>query len=268
MLILFYLFYFNKEIFQTLYLVKDSYFNKYLISLFPFILFTNILLSSNCLIDVHSFLSKRNLNFLFEYIIILLTILIGIPGNISFLNYLSDSKIISKSEKRNLINCFGGISFPFIYLVILQENTKKFLLISLLIVIELIIYFLNKEKSKKESIDYKIIQISPINKTGYSLFLILFSLLFFSLFTIPLNYVPSPFNFFFKSLIEFSYNMTFLSKINTHLSNFLLSITLSFSSLSLIFQVKLIDINFKIIDYLKKRAIITLFYISILFILI
>lgn len=267
MLILFYLFYFNKEIFQTLYLVKDAYFNKYLISLFPFILFTNILLSTNCLIDIHQFLSRRKLNFLFEYITILLTILIGIPGNITFLNYLSDSKIISESEKRNLINCFGGISFPFIYLVILQENTQKLLLISLLITVEFIIYFLNKEKIKKETIEYKIIQISPINKTGYSLFLILFSLLSFSLITIPFNYIESPFNYFLKSLIEFSYNMTFLSKINTPLSNFLLAITLSFSSLSLIFQVKLIDKNFKIINYLKKRVIITLFYISILFLL-
>ncbi len=266
-LILFiYLFLFNNQIIVQLKIVNNLYFQTYIISLFPFILFTNLVLKSNIIIDIHRFLIKRNLFFLFDVFIIILTILIGIPGNIGLLNYLKDSNIISNEEKQTYINCFGGISFPFIYLVILRECTKKIIIISILIAVETTIYFLNHPNKDYLEFDYKPTKISLINKTGNSLFVILFFLLTFSLFTIPFDLISYPYNYFFKSLIEFSYNLIILSKINSFLSNILVAATISFTSLSLIGQIKAMDLSFNIFKYIKKRGLITLYYLPILFI--
>lgn len=264
-LILFiYLFSFNNQIIAQLRIVNNLYFQTYIVSLFPFILFTNLVLKSNIIIDIHRFLIKRNCRFLFDVFVIILTILIGIPGNIGLLNYLKDSNIISSEEKQTYINYFGGISFPFIYLVILSECTKKIIIISLLIIVETTIYYLNHPKRKYLDINYKPTKRSLINKTSYSLLVVLFFLLTFSILTLPFNSISYPYNYFFKSLIEFSYNLIVLSKINSFLSNILVATTISFTSLSLIGQIKAMDSSFNIFEYIKKRALIALYYLPIL----
>ncbi len=264
LIIFIYLLLFNNQITSQLKIVNNLFFQTYIVSLFPFILFTNLVLKSNVIIDIHRFLTKKHCQFLFEILVIILTILIGIPGNISLLNYLNDSNIISSDEKQTYINYFGGISFPFIYLVILHECTKKIIIISLLIVVETTIYYLNRAKRNYLNARYKPTNISLINKTSYSLLVVLFFLLTFSILTLPLNSISYPYNYFFKSLIEFSYNLIVLSKIDSFFSNILIAITISFTSLSLIGQIKAIDSSFNIFEYIKKRALIALYYLPIL----
>ena len=264
-LILFiYLFLFNNQITSQLKIVNNLFLQTYIVSLFPFILFTNLVLKSNVIIDIHRFLTKKHCQFLFEILVIILTVLIGIPGNISLLNYLKDSNIISNDEKQTYINYFGGISFPFIYLVILNECTKKIIIITLLIIVETTIYYLNRTKRNYLTPCYKPTNISLIKKTSYSLLVVLFFLLTFSMLAIPFSSISYPYNYFFKSLIEFSYNLIILSKINSFLSNILIAITISFTSLSLIGQIKTIDSSFNIFEYIKKRAVVALYYLPIL----
>lgn len=264
LILLIYLFLFNNQITSQLKIVNNLYFQTYIISLFPFILFTNLVLKSNVIIDIHRFFTKIHCQFLFEILVIILTILIGIPGNIGLLNYLEDSNIISNDEKQTYINYFGGISFPFIYLVILHECTKKIIIIALLIIVETTIYYLSRTKRNYLNARYKTTNISLINKTCYSLLIVLFFLLTFSILSIPFDSLMYPYNYFFKSLIEFSYNLIVLSKINSFLSNLLVAITISFTSLSLIGQIKAIDSSFNIFDYIKKRALVALYYLPIL----
>ena len=258
-LYLIYLFIFNKQIVYSLSLVSDIYFKSYLVSLFPFILFTNLLLKANVIITIHKYLIRHNKLFLFDIFIIILMILIGIPGNINLMNYLHSSNLINKKEKDVYINCFGGISFPFVYLVLLNQSQNKYLIISILIIVELFMFFFSHCK-KEEKTDYKYIpiEINVIKQTGWSLFVILFSLLAFSSLTSLVNN-RNLICIFFKGLIEFSYNCLQLSKYNTLLSTLLLTFIISFSSLSLIVQIKSIDASFKVLPYLKKRAIIALF---------
>ena len=256
---LIYIFIFNKQIVYSLSLVSDIYFNRYLVSLFPFILFTNLLLKTNVIIDLHKFFYLHKKLYIFDVVIIFLVILIGIPGNINLLNYLFDSNIINKKEKENYINYFGGISFPFIYLVLLSQSHKKYLIILLLLLVELTMYLFSYQKQERErEYKYNIIKIDVIKQTGYSLLVILFSLLAFSSLTALISN-QDPFFVFIKGLIEFSYNCLLLSKSNTIVSTLLLTFIISFSSLSLVVQIKSIDPSFKIFSYLKKRAFCALF---------
>ena len=256
-LYLIFIFTFNKEIKLILEEMTDIYFSTYIACLFPFIFLINLFLSTNYLIDICKKLKKAP--FLFDIFIILLIILIGIPGNVSLIKYLEDSKIISKQKKDNLVNNFLGISFPFYYFVILQNHPLKNLIIFILLGSNLVLYLLSNYKESPKQINALEIKINPIIKTGISLYSILFSLLLFSTFTIiPKMFFKGETLFFINSLIEFSYNLISLSKIETLPGILLLLFSLSFTSCSLILQIKLSDNSVNIMQYIKRRFIIAL----------
>ena len=265
---LLYLFIFNEQITSFLSIVNNLFFKTYIVSLFPFIVFTNLVLKSKIIISIHKWLLNKNKLIIFDIFIIILTILIGVPGNINLINNLIKSNVISKAKGNQLIYCFGGISFSFIYLVILQNNNLKYLLIILLIFSEILCYYLSKKDNYSLiNITYINYDFSLIKQTGYSLFSVLFSLLFFSLFNYPFSFISSPYSYLLNGLIEFSYNSILLSEINTNLSNLLLIFLLSFSSLSLITQIKANYQELDVFKYIKKRAFIALFALLFTFVL-
>ena len=268
LLYLIYLFIFNKEVTFYLSNISNIFFIKYIASLFPFILITNLFLKSNILIDIHKLLISKKLNFIFDIFIIILTILIGVPGNINLLNYLNKTNIISKKKYDNLLSSFGGISFPFIYLVILIDHQIKYPFIILLIIIQSTLFLLSSKKEEHRSINYFPYKLDIIKQSLFSLGVILFYLLTLSSIYLIFNYLPIPYNYFFNGLIEFSINSINLSNINSLISTMLLCFLLSFTSLSLILQIKSLSLDFNIKNYIKKRAIIALLVTLIIFLLI
>ena len=168
-----YLFIFNKEIVNYLHEVNILFFSNYIISLFPFILAINLLLKSDVLISIYSFIKKKKIDFLFEIIIIILIILIGVPGNLNLLNYLEKTKMISSRRKSTLLNSFGGISFPFLYFVILNKQNYKLFLLILLVFIETMNYLLYRNKEANEQINYLPYCVNVVKHTGFSLYVVL-----------------------------------------------------------------------------------------------
>lgn len=268
LLFLFYIFIFNKEITSHLSNVLNIFFKKYIASLFPFILITNLFLKSNILINIHLFLNSKKLSLLFDIFIIILIILIGVPGNINLLNYLYKTNIIDKKKYNNLLSSFGGISFPFIYFVILNTNQMKNTFLLLLISTQVLIYFLFKEKGNNSPIKYYKYQINIVKQTLFSLGIIFFYLLTLSSLYIFFINVPAPYNHFLNGLIEFSINAINLSNINNNISLILLCFLLSFTSLSLILQIKNLSTEINLINYIKKRALIALLVTPIIYLLI
>lgn len=268
LLYLIYLFIFNKEVTFYLSNISNIFFIKYIASLFPFILITNLFLNSNVLIDIHKFLISKRLHFIFDIFTIVLIILIGVPGNINLLNYLNKTNIINKKKYNNLLSSFGGISFPFIYLVILIDHQIKYLFIIILIIIQSTVYLLSQSEDKNQSINYYPYKIDIIKHSLFSLGVILFYLLTLSSLYLVFNYLPIPYNYFFNGLIEFSINSINLSNINSLTSTILLCFLLSFTSISLILQIKSLSIDFNITNYIKKRAVIALLVTFIIFLLI
>lgn len=255
---LFYLFIFNNQLIEDLSQINQMFFQRYLISLLPFIFFTNLFLKTNILIDIHKFCTKNKLLFFFNFTIILLTILIGIPSNINLLAYLEKSGMITQKQKSNLINCLGGISFPFMFLVILKNNPIKYLIIFIILGVEIFLYFYSNNKSELKEVKYTPYRVNLIESIIKSLTTILTSLIIFSSFNFLFAKFDTPFSLFIRGLIEFSYNSILLANIEAKSANLFLLIILSFTSLSLIFQIKLLDSNFNISEYIKKRAIIAL----------
>ena len=262
---LIYLFRHNKEIIKYLTEVNTIFFTKYIVSLFPFILTTNLILSNGLLIDFHRFFTKQKLIFIYDLFIIIIIILIGIPGNINLLNYLEKTNIISNKRKNLLLNSFGGISFPFLYFVILNQSQNKVKILVVLLIIEFLFYLLNKEKEKYKEVTYASYQINIVSKTGYSLYVVFFSLLTFSSLYLLFDFLPTPYSLFFNGLVEFSINLIYLSKETSLISSLLFTFLLSFTSISLISQIILIDPHINIMDYIKKRAIIALLVTILIF---
>lgn len=257
-LLIIYLFIFYTKIIPNLSIVNQLFFQRYLISLFPFIFITNLFMKNNGFFYLYKkFENHRNI---FNLIIILFVILIGLPGSINLLNHLEKIKIYNNKQKNHLLSCFGGISFPFVFLVLLNENIFRYKIIAILFFIEFCFYFynVNQDYEGNTILENDKANIDVVFSTLKSLATVLFSLLFFSLFNFIFNYFKSPFNNFFGGLIEFSYNCIQLSKNSDWLSIIFLNFIISFTSLSLISQIILLDENFKIVNYLKKRALIAL----------
>lgn len=267
-LYLVFLFLFNERIVQSLSVVNTLYFSRYLISLFPFILFTNLLLKSGFVSDFHRWCQKKNADLVFEIFSAFLIVLIGVPGNIQVIDSLKATGIIDEKGKENLLHSFGGISFPFIYLVILRDHPYRKEILFLFLAAEALYYCIFREKSpKKREFTYSEYPIPVIRRTGYSLFVILFSLLSFTSLGFLFDWVKEPFRYAINGLIEFSYNDIRLSQIRTGTSSLLLTFLLSFTSLSLIVQIKSVDPSFRIFKYVKARLCIALFSASCFFLL-
>lgn len=235
--------------------------NKYLISIIPFTFIINLLLSTNIINDFFMF----NKNQLFRNIlIIIIFILIGLPGNIIFVDYLNKSELISNDKKENIINCYGGISFPFIYVVLINSFSWKWLFLIIMYLIESIFFLYDyKIESKIQQIS-TINKVDPINNTIYGVSCAYFSFLIFSCISQFFNIIPNDISLIFKELIEFSYNLIQLTKIKSNAYILITVFLMSFCSLNILFQMKMLDKKINILKFIKKRAIIAL-YITLIF---
>ena len=209
-------------------------------------------------------ITKHKIN---KYALIILGIISGTPSLASMLNEEID-KSLTKDEVQNILNCFTMPSLPFLIALINGcdwNTTAKIIVIIIPFTIQFIVYFITSYKSK---CNYSEINISckkniisnAILSTAKTIVLMSGSIIFFSL-------MSYPFNLFFKGnvlmlvkgLFEFSYPLNYFFSTYSSENIFYIIIIVSFSSVSLLAQVKLIVPNISLKEILKKRLIITAF---------
>ncbi len=266
---------------------KDAtilFFNKLFVTIFPFIILSDILIYY----DYHIFLNKifgKTISKLFNIdknttIVFILSILTSQPCNSLYIKDLLDKKIIDINTANKLLcfTYFPSISFVIgtIGLTIFNSFKIGLLLYFLTLLNNILIgLFLRKDKSNQlekvniiKDNNLFIILKKSILKAFNTLSIILGNLIFF---TIILNIINkyTKINIILKSIIystiEITNAINIISTINNiHLKFILTLFSLTISSLSILFQ------SFSILsDYNinKKRIIITKLLFSLLFIL-
>ena len=256
-------------------------------SLFPFMIFINFILYSNC-IDYLSLIFKpfERLFKLSKYGItcVVASILGGFPYcAIIVKNFLKENKISKEEAERLLISMFfPSVSFLFSSLYSI-DNKYIYNILSLYISSFILLYItsffkkynvvsLSNNKTKINiNNDYTSIYFNVMNDSIKSMFSITFSVLFFNLIISLINrFILNEYiSYFINGLLEFSSTSIniLLIENKTVFHYIILNIILSFSSFSIIFQSLFYtkDIGFKIKKLLLSRITISIISLLIYF---
>lgn len=205
-----------------------------------------------------------------EALIILLSMLSGYPNNIKLL----------KDKNNEYLNYISNYINPLFIITVVSKVYLKNIKIGLIILLSHIIsnlilmYLLrNKYTKTKEEHDYNLSISNTLNNTCNALKIILTNLLFISIFitllklTIPINNIIKA---FLIGLVEFSRGIYEISLLNIsiYLKGLLITIIITFQSLSIHFQIISINEKIKYIKFLLYRLLNVLLSIIIYFILV
>lgn len=252
---------YNKIIFSTL-------LYSFVPCLFPLFILINTFIESDGITYFYNKLKTTKFRRQLFYVFICFLLLnIGIPNSITIVNNLYNKNIISSEEKNKLFSSVGIVSFPFVYGIclsnIIDKNLSLFILIIYIVVNIAFLYI----QGFKINFDQNITITKNSNREIFnksltssikSIIIIVTTIMISSSFLFLINNIAVPFNYFIQGLIEFSYPSYNLSSINDHVSLTLLMFILSFPSFSTLLQIKLIDRNFKIIPFIRKRSVISI----------
>lgn len=238
--------------------IWSSFLIKIIPTLLPMLLLTNIFIKGGFFINIIRKFPKFR-----DVIIIFISILLGNPSSLIFLNDLKSQNIITYKEKEVFFSSFGGISFPFLYsLIITFDSLKGIYFLLIYYTGEFLIYFFIKNKTevkimniKKITINRNILFDSILASFKTLSIIICFSLLINFIFCMNLNVFNTlP---LLTCFIEFSYS-SFISLQNQNfITSLFMMMILSFTSLSLYFQVYYIDPCCIIENLIKKRWLIS-----------
>lgn len=262
------------------------FYNKIFVSVFPFIILSNILIYFN----YHLFLNKifkKTLNKLFNIssssIIFILSILSSMPSNSIYTKNLLDNKLISINEANKILTF---TYFPSISFIIGTIGYKMFNNIKIGIIILLCNYIYNILIGiylRKDKINFTLENKNLPNKTSFfdmltntilnafnTSFIILGNLIIFIIIINILNKYLNINNTLLSvvsGLLEMTSgsNMLSLLNININLKISLTSLIINFSGLSILFQSKSILNNYNI--NIKRILIIKLIFSIIVSIL-
>lgn len=232
----------------------------------PTIIFNNIFIYSG---GVPSLLEKSNLSNkakhnINKFTLIFLGLVSGTPALASMIN-TECTNTLSKKEAQNILNCFTSPSLPFLFALLNSTAISfylKILIIALPLIIEFIVFIINDKNNEilynpiynnKDNIISK-----SITSSAHTIVLMSGSIIIFAIISAPLKLLfYDNLLYLLQGLIEFSYPLHILLT-NTHPIQVIFSIIIiSFSSLSLITQVKLISPLISLKKLIKKRLIIT-----------
>lgn len=254
-------------------------------SLFPFMIFINFILYSNC-IDYLSVIFKpfEKIFKLSKYGItcVVASILGGFPYcAIIVKNFLKENKISKEEAERLLMSMFfPSVSFLFSSLYSLDDK-YIYNILSLYISSFLLLYItsffkkytFSSSTNKKINVnnDYTTIYFNVMNDSIKSIFSIIFSVLFFNIIISLINrFISNEYvSYLINGLLEFSStSINILLKDHKNIFHYIiLNIILSFSSFSIIFQSLFYskDIGFNIKKLLLSRITISLISLLIYF---
>ncbi|MCH5172423.1 MAG: hypothetical protein J1F31_06325 [Erysipelotrichales bacterium] len=184
---------------------------------------------------------------------------------------------LSKDEVQNILNCFTVPSLPFLLALINScgwNIAMKILVIAIPFCIQFIMFFICDYKIKNS--DTKLIVKSETNiiskaiiSTTKTIILMSGSIILFSLISYPLSlFLSGSILILAKGIFEFSYPLSYLFSSYSRENLFFIIGIISFSSISLLTQVKLLVPKISLKDIIKKRLIITASSILITLILI
>ncbi|MCH5179768.1 MAG: hypothetical protein J1F32_00940 [Erysipelotrichales bacterium] len=258
---------FSKQISQITTDVIVNFYIKVLPLLAPTILLNYIFIYSggisNIIYDVKlKDATKHKIN---KYSLIVLGLISGTPSLASMINEELD-KSLTKKEVQNILNCFTVPSLPFLIALINScsfNNISKILVIAIPFSIQFILFFINDQKIKSDHISFNApknenIISKAILSTARTIVLMSGSIILFSLVSYPFElFLKGNVLMLIKGLMEFSYPLSYLfSTYSIENLSFIIAI-ISFSSVSLLVQVKLIAPKVSFKEILKKRLIIT-----------
>lgn len=258
----------SKEIILS---TTNIFFNSLYPILFPSILLLDLINNNYYyqlfLLKISKYINKIfHLNSPIALNLILISILLGSPSSTYIIINSIKNNLISKEEGYNIIYSFSGLSISYIIFILRINNINIFLYLLINILISLVLYKLNNKKDNKINsyLPKKNNQINLLKKSILNSFKVLFTILgmciFFSFIESLIQYKKiSPYIEIMTGLIE-------LNKINISLvkKNLIIISSLSFSGLSIIFQIIALEEDLSIIRLLKNKIIaliaITLFF--------
>ena len=256
--------YYDKQIFETL-------IYNFIPSLLPSLLLINLFIYVDGITYLYMLLKKNTLGkILFYFLILILIFSLGLPGNITIINDLKKKKIINDSN--HLLSSLGCVSFPYAYGICLTNISNKIVAITILfiyIIINLIsLLIFNFKINFDHELKITNTLLSESFEKAYinsfkTILLIIVSSILFSSFLFIFNNFNSPLNYTLNGFIEFSYSCYNLSLLNTTYSYINVLFFLLFPSLSIYFQIKMIDKSIKVIPLLVTRLLISLSSICI-----
>ncbi len=258
---------FSKEISQITTNVIVNFYICVLPLLAPTILLNNIFINTGGIYNLLNTTNlkpttKHNIN---KYFLIILGIISGTPSLASMLNE-EVGQNLTKQEVQNILNCFTMPSLPFLIALINScnwNNIVKTFIIVIPLSIQIIAFIINDQHNKvslyncpKESKDNSIIS-KAILSTAKTIVLMSGSIILFSLMALPFNYLTESVSLLLKGLCEFSYPLSLLMSTYSLVNLFSVITIISFGSLSLLLQVKLIVPSLSFGNLIKKRLLIT-----------
>ncbi len=259
---------FNKEIFNALIFGFTP-------SLFPALLLINIFIDFKGLDILYMFLNKNKISKkLYLLILIIFSFILGMPSMMLIAKDQYDKKIITADGYYNLIYSLGCVSFPFLSgILILNKLSNHKLLIIILIYLFINIFSLFIHGIKINTINIPNQQINTyktLNKSCLksikNIALITSNVIIFSIPLFFIQKILDSASLYISSFIEFSYPLYKLINNPTNYNLCFILFVVLCPSLSIAFQCLMLNSDFKILDYYKRRIIIAIFSIFIAYI--
>ncbi len=252
---------------QVISLTKQITLN-FILNIIPSLL--PLLFLTNMLINTKLFFRIININKVFkELSLIIITLLLGAPACILFLNKLEQESIISHQKKCSLASSFGTFSFSYLcFLFVFEKNNYAFL--CLLLISELIVYLFFSSKEIYERKEVKLILqkkaiMNSINETIKTLTFIYFSTLFMNLLFINSQkaYETMP---HLIMLFEFSYAGKMAKDFTINYQNEILLLIASLGAISIWLQLYYLDAKYPLFMHIKRRTYVALLSMLFLFV--
>ena len=220
---------------------------KYIPNIIPFLIINNLFVKHIDFKKLSSYL--KNAYLLFDILIILICIISGIPGSGSLISKLEEEGIYTSKKSKQILYNFSSISIPFIYSI----TNKNLLLIFILILSSTISYLLTNKELTTNHIPIKTKDNNLTNSIFTSLSTIYLNTTIIVLISIPIKLLLKDDLIFFPlSFLETSFPAISLVKSYPIVSYFVMT----FTSLSLILQLKNTYRDLYINKYIKKRLFI------------
>lgn len=260
------LFFYNNILIYNKIIVENIVFS-FIPSILLILILVNLILEFDALSYLYNKIYKNKVGrIIYVILLIIICCCLGMPTMQLLLLDLKNKKILSQKNVDNFIYSFGTVSFSFLYGVCLSNLKNKNIAVLILIIYFIIcfIFFLlfgfkinNNEIEINKNITNKSLSNVFFNSLK-TIGIISCSVILFNMFLFIFETFSFPFNYLVEGLIEFSYPMVKISKINNLFSYILLIFISLFPSLSLIVQSKILNENLNLKKYLFFRLLISL----------
>lgn len=249
---------FNSQIKEELNYVNRIFLLSYIPSILPFILIVNIFLKKVNFVKIYNFFSKKKITTIFDILIIFICLAGGTPSCGFIINHLVNNSIYSKEKGNAILSNFSIISLPFIYSI----TSRNILYISLLILLSIISYLLTNFSNNTCYNKHNELKLDVFAKSINSLSNLYIFISISVIISFPIKLLNNNYFYFILGIFETSFASINLIEQYPLLTYFIMS----FTSFSLIYQLKNTYSYLNILYHLKKRLFIASLLTLLMFI--